>query len=117
MRGASAIQTWLHENPGERVQVFVVWEPILPTDWQKPSQLLLARISDLRAAQYWDDQHLVSAAIKPHLHPGEPDCCDHEGDLWDLVAVYPKDAGLNTAPTFIGGPVVKSIKVMKLPTR
>ena len=40
--------------------------------------MTLKHISDTRASQYWDKQHLVSKSI------GE------EGIVWDYVAVYPK---------------------------
>jgi hypothetical protein len=90
--------------------VFIVWEPILPTDWQSPTQLLLSRASDLRASQYWDKAHLLSGELKQHLRPGEPDCCEQDGNLWDLVAVYPKGTNLRSSPSFISGPVVRSIR-------
>ena len=88
----------------------MIWEPILSTDWEKPTQLVLSRVSDLRATQYWDHDHLFSAELKRHLGQGEPNCCVQDGKLWDLVAIYPKGAQLNSAPSFIGGPVVKSIR-------
>ena len=34
--------------------MFVIWEPVLPTDWSSPSTATLRRISDSRAAQFWD---------------------------------------------------------------
>ena len=109
MRGASAIEEWLKQHSSQQVRVFVVWEPILPTDWQSPTQLLLSRVSDQRAAQYWDKGHLVSSELKQHVLQRLPDCCEQDGNLWDLVAVYPKGANLRTSPSFISGPVVKSI--------
>ena len=51
---------------------------MLPTDLAAPSTMTLKRISDTRASQYWDKQHLVSKSI------GET-----EGAIWDYVAVYP----------------------------
>jgi len=41
--------------------------------------MTLKRISDARASQYWDKEHLVSKSI------GEED-----GVVWDYVAVYPQ---------------------------
>ena len=110
MRGASAIQEWLKQNSEQQVRVFVIWEPILPTDWQSPTQLVLWRVSDLRASQYWDEAHLLSGELKQHLRQGDPDCCVQAGNLWDLVAVYRKGASLRDSPSFISGPVVRSIR-------
>ena len=41
--------------------------------------MTLRRISDPRASQYWDKEHMVSKSI------GEED-----GVVWDYIAVYPK---------------------------
>ena len=69
-----------------------------------------ARVSDPRVVQFWDTQHLVSHELSQQLAAGkEPDCCRHNGALWDFVALYPQNqkwaAGL---PVFVGGPVVKA---------
>ena len=58
--------------------MFVIWEPVLPTDLPAPSTMTLKRIADTRASQYWDKEHLASKSI------GETD-----GVVWDYVAVYP----------------------------
>ena len=39
----------LKQKPGANVQAFVIWEPILPSDWAKPGAKVLARVSDGRA--------------------------------------------------------------------
>jgi hypothetical protein len=109
VRGASAIESLLKQLPGEKLRILVVWEPILPSDWQSPTRPVLSRISDLRAAQYWDKDHLVAKLIKAQISPEEPNCCDHNGILWDLVALYPKRSDLRSKPSFIAGPVYKEI--------
>lgn len=79
----------------------MIWEPILPTDLAAPSTRTLARIPDLRAAQYWDKDHLLSKAI------GEPD-----GVVWDYVAVYEMGKRWNQAvpePVYSNVPVVRAI--------
>lgn len=110
MRGASAIEEWLRQNPSQNVRVYLIWEPILPSDWQSPTQPVLSRVTDLRASQFWDKGHEFSAELKRHIRPNEPNCCEQDGALWDLVAVYAEGATLKSPPSFIGGPVVKSIK-------
>ena len=43
--------------------MFVVWEPMLPTNWFRPSRLVQRRISDPRAVQFWDKNHLVAKEL------------------------------------------------------
>jgi hypothetical protein len=80
----------LKNHPESSVVVFAVWEPILPTDWSAPGTSVLNRLNDRRVRQFWDPNHLVAAVIKKaetgsQLHP---DCCEHNGFLWDLTAAY-----------------------------
>lgn len=79
LQGASAIGKLLEEQRGSNIRVFVIWEPVLPTDFSAPSTFTLRRISDSRAAQYWDKEHLVSHLL------GER---DPDSVVWDYVAVY-----------------------------
>jgi len=91
--------------------VFVVWEPILVTDWSPPTTFALNRIPDLRAQQYWDPEHVIAKKLAADRRAPQPDeeCCEQSGILWDLVAVYSKGAmwsdRLPTA-TLFNGPVV-----------
>lgn len=84
--------------------MFVVWEPILPTDWFRPSRFVQHRIPDSRAMQFWDQNHLVAKALRAHLPNSQLD--GRSKILWDVVAVYPKDAQWDSVPVFFGGPVV-----------
>lgn len=70
--------------------VFAVWEPILPTDWSAPGTSVLQRLNDIRARQFWDPNHMLSAAIKQSEAVGQlhPDCCTRKGFFWDLIATY-----------------------------
>jgi len=84
------------------VRVFVVWEPVLPTDWAAPSTASLRRISDARAAQYWDKERLVSKSMGEH---------DEASILWDYIAVYAPGATWNQTPAlFADGPIARVIK-------
>lgn len=101
LQGASAFQKLLDEQREGKIRVFVIWEPVLPTDLAAPSTMTLKRISDPRASQYWDTEHLVSKSI------GETD-----GVVWDYVAVYPKDKLWEKGPPepiFSHAPVVRAI--------
>jgi hypothetical protein len=47
------------------VGIFVIWEPVLPTDFVAPSTAALARIPDARAAQYWDRKGTLWQDVPP----------------------------------------------------
>jgi hypothetical protein len=84
----------------------VVWEPILPTDWSRPNGMVQSRISDTRAIQYWDNDHLVARELQ-HQLSSEPSCCKRDGTLWDLAALYGKQVQWGkSSPVFADGPVV-----------
>jgi hypothetical protein len=76
------------------VRVFVVWEPILPTDFGAPTTAVLRRADDRRVQQYWDPGHVLAKQLAADARPPQPkqDCCTRSGNLWDLVAVYPRGA-------------------------
>ena len=69
--------------------MFVVWEPVLPTDWRAPSTLTLRRIYDRRARQYWDKGRLLSKAM------GET---GKKSVVWDQVIVYGRGVIWSEAP-------------------
>jgi hypothetical protein len=93
--------------------VFVVWEPILPTDWSKPSTSVLARIGDARVRQFWDPNHTLSAVLKKAQETAtlHPECCERKGFLWDLSAAYAPGTLWRDMPPetlLINGPVVRT---------
>jgi len=100
LQGASAVERVLREFHGKPIRAFIVWEPVLPTDWGAPSTRALRRISDLRATQFWDQERLVSHSMGEH---------DRKSIVWDRVLVYGPDATWNQNPpeaVFSDGPVV-----------
>jgi hypothetical protein len=93
----------LAEFAGKPVRTFVIWEPVLFTDWSSPSTTTLGRISDRRAAQFWDKNRLISHSMGEH---------DRESTVWDYVAVYAQGATWEERPPkalYDGGPVVRVI--------
>lgn len=101
MQGASAFEKLLDEQREGKIRVFVIWEAVLPTDLAAPSTMTLKRISDIRASQYWDKEHLVSKSI------GE-----EGGVVWDYVAVYPYNKLWDKTlpePIYSHAPVVRAI--------
>jgi hypothetical protein len=102
LQGASAFQRLIDEQREGKIRVFVIWEPILPTDLAAPSTMTLKRIADTRASQYWDKEHLVSKSI------GETD-----GVVWDYVAVYAHGKLWEKGPpepTYSKAPVIHAIE-------
>jgi hypothetical protein len=103
LQGASALEKLLKEQNDSKIRVFVVWEPVLPTDFGAPSTFTLRRVSDPRASQYWDKEHIVSRLL------GER---DPSSIVWDYVAVYEPGKLWDTAPPdplYSHVPVIKGI--------
>jgi len=103
LQGASAINHILADLAGKQVRTFVVWEPVLFTDWSSPSTATLARISVTRAAQFWDKGRVISQSMGEH---------DRGSIVWDYIAVYPVGAVWDQSPPqalYSGGPVIRVI--------
>lgn len=100
------------------MRIFVVWEPILRSDFMAPTTGTLRRISDPRARHYWDEDHVLARVMKRDARPPQPqeECCENDGVLWDLVAIYPKavrwEATMPSAAMF-DGPVYRVVDAMK----
>lgn len=104
MRGSSAVEEILKQNQSADVHVLVVWEPMLPTDWARPSGRVQSRISDPRVVQFWDKDHLVAKEMRQQL-PAHV-CCQRNGIIWDFAAVYPNNVQWGSAPVYFGGAVL-----------
>ena len=85
------------------MEVLVVWEPMLPSDWGKPTRLALSRISDRRVMQFWDKDHLVAKELDHQLAPGQLSNSKRHGIIWDVVGLYPATAQWDVPPVFIDG--------------
>ena len=84
-------------------RVFVVWEPVLFTDWSSPSTATLGRISLTRTLQFWDKGRLISHSMGEH---------NRRSIVWDYIAVYPRSAVWEARPPeplYSGGPVIRVI--------
>jgi hypothetical protein len=95
--GASAAEEVLQQESG-KLTVLVVWEPILPSDWSRPTRPVMARIQDNRVIQFWDKDHLIAEQLSRQLRTKQPTCCRHSGTLWDL-APFIRIARLGTTPS------------------
>ena len=90
----------LRDNHDPHARVFVVWEPVLVTDWHAPGAGAVGRVPDARVRQFWDPRHALSHAIR------------RGRVVWDYVAIYP--AGVRwgdayPAAQFSGAPVVQVV--------
>ena len=98
----------MNREKSRNLTVLVIWEPILASDWSRPTRPVLARIPDERVIQFWDKDHLVAKQLDQQLSTLQPNCCRSEGVLWDLAAVYPRGVQWGgSKPLFVDGPVVK----------
>jgi len=92
VRGASALQQLVDTIPQQKIRILVVWEPILWTDVKAPSGATLARVSDPRAAQFWDPDHAVADALREALSAADGPGIDRgrlsDEVLWDDIAIY-----------------------------
>lgn len=100
--------------PNAKVKVFVIWEPIVFSDIAIPADSVLSRVTDARAAQYYDRKHLVSKALQAQMLARGVTGRDYfvkDEYVWDTVAVYPpgihwEDSG-GAKPDFVGAPAVE----------
>ncbi|HYL09843.1 MAG TPA: hypothetical protein VEU31_03815 [Candidatus Acidoferrales bacterium] len=94
----------LEAQRDSHLRVFVIWEPVLPTDLAAPSTITLRRIHDPRVKQFWDRNRVLSHAM------GEQ---NRSSVVWDYIAVY-KPGQIWTdsppQPEFQGRPVVQFIE-------
>ena len=68
------------ELAAKPARIFVVWEPVLFTDWSSPSTATLGRIPGAQAAQFWDKERVRRSIV------------------WDYIAVYPRGAVWEASP-------------------
>ncbi len=92
--GASAVADVLRTHSRADVRVFVVWEPILITDWRRPGPSQTAYLPDPRATHFWDPAHRLSAlyggrANLPALAANEEVGFPMRAAIWDAALVYP----------------------------
>ena len=110
------MESVLRDAHDPSLRVFVVWEPVLLTDWHAPSAAALARIPDTRAVQYWDRGHVLSAEIR---RAAQSNAIGVLGThrlrsliVWDFVGIYPPGVRWDNAfpaAEFAGAPVVRVI--------
>ena len=69
--------------------------------------MVQSRVSDSRVVQFWDKDHLVAGELKRQFPSSDKLCCQRNGILWDVAAVYsPKVEWGAAAPAYFGGAVL-----------
>ena len=118
--GSPHLDKLLQDQRDKKVAVLVVWERVgrsrfAPAATKPPPSSVLSRISDVRAAQFWDGAQLTSSAFrdaarnKPEWPAGE---LSKGGVIWDTVLVFAPGGRWDDAPpmpSYVGGDVVEVI--------
>jgi hypothetical protein len=118
--GASALQQVLLEHKEKKLEVFVLWEPVLDSDLGPPSEENKARVSDPRAKQYWDQKLLFSNEVMAltNKYP-ERFSEEHKKEvakrnlIWDAVLIFKPGARWEEMlpfPDYSAGPVLDVVK-------
>jgi hypothetical protein len=102
----------LRENHRRDLRVFVIWEPVLETDWGTPSPSLTGQVPDPRVMHFWDRDRRLSAwyggAQKlPALAAVEKVGFSMNDVIWDTALVYPSAAHWGDPAAVLLAPVVK----------
>jgi len=57
--------------------------------------------------QFWDKDHLVAHELRQQFPSSQALCCQRNGVLWDVAALYSSGVQWgNAAPVYFGGAVV-----------
>ena len=93
--------------PDPGLRVFIIWEPVLETDWSAPGSGVMARVADARVTQFWDKDRKLSASLGGPEQVKKIAVANEIGFgmkdvIWDAVLVYRKR---ESKAAFIGAPV------------
>jgi hypothetical protein len=114
LRGASALAEEMDKAGRGGLRAFVVWEPVLASDWGPPDTAALARMAGPGVMQFWDRPHALSTAIRS---AGDDRVLGgrrlKNPIVWDYVAVF--EPGLRwedryPVPVYAGAPVLDIVE-------
>lgn len=94
------------------VRVFVIWEPVLETDWGDPGQRITGSVPDARAEHFWDPARRLSSLLGGVQHIDRLAADRSIGFrmrdvIWDTALVYPPGAKWGDPAQLLVAPVVK----------
>ncbi|MBZ5619449.1 MAG: hypothetical protein LAQ69_12110 [Acidobacteriia bacterium] len=102
----------MRANSRANVRVFVIWEPVLVTDWWRPSQALTSLVPDPRAVHFYDLRRQLSG-----MYGGRSKLDTLAGIrkvgfrmknvVWDAALVYPPGAKWGSPAQLLVAPVVE----------
>lgn len=121
LQGASAIQQVLTDHAATPMRIIVVWMRVTHSDRAAPNSLVLARVSDRRAIQFWDPNRMVSRAMLTQLPPDTAIAmADTSGNtppvIWDLIAMWRPGVVWTDrvpVPDFEGHPIVSAVETFR----
>jgi hypothetical protein len=92
--------------------VFVIWEPVLATDWGTPSPSLTGQVADPRVTHFWDHDRRLSNLYGGGSRVTELAHAEQVGFrmkdvLWDAALVYPPGRAWGSPAKLLVAPVVK----------
>ena len=101
----------LKANPGAKARVFVVWEPVLVTDWRRPGGSQTSYVPDRRAGHFWDIGRRLSAVYGGSsnldaLAATRQKAFRMKNVIWDAALVYPPGARWGQPAKLLVAPVV-----------
>ena len=115
--GVSALARTLESGPTTRLAIYVIWEPILPSDLGPPDSAAVARLTDPRARHYWDPKRLVSAeVVRMWRARNQPEGAPADAKAWDRALVFPEGArwdDMLPSPVFDDGPIFPKTAALK----
>jgi len=100
----------LRENHRSDLRVFVIWEPVLETDWGTPSQALTGYVADPRVMHFWDRDRRLSSAYGgvqnlPALATMERVGFRMKEIVWDTALLYSPSAAWGRPAELLLAPV------------
>ena len=92
--------------------MFVVWEPVLTTDWLARGPSLTSYIADRRAVHLWDHDRRLSAALGGAEKLAAAAATGKIGFrmtdvVWDAALVYPPGQRWGSKANLLVAPVMK----------
>jgi hypothetical protein len=102
----------MHRNATADIRIFVIWEPVLPTDWSRPDASITSNVPDRRALHYWDPNRRLSAlygssANAANLAATSTISFKMKDVIWDAALVYPPGARWGAHAERLVAPVYK----------
>jgi hypothetical protein len=93
LQGAAAVERMLQDRSAQPLSVLVVWMRVtIPDRTTVPNSLVLERVHDPRAIQFWDPGRLISktmlADLPPETWPAIADTTDKPLLVWNMGAVF-----------------------------